>query len=69
MPVLKAKELRSLSKDELAERAEALRKEGFELRLAAKFGKLDNLSKLKRLRRDLAKVLTVKKQMELGKNG
>lgn len=68
MPALKAKDLRSLSIDELEERAEGLRKELFQLRFDAKLAKLDNLMKLKQARRDLAKVLTVKREMELKKN-
>ena len=69
MPTLKAKDLRSLSKDELVERSETLRKELFQLRLDAKLAKLDNVMKLKQTRRDLAKVLTVTRELELGKNG
>ena len=67
MPQLKAKELRALSIDELDEKAEGLRKERFQLRLQAKFGKLEDLSKMKQVRRDIAKILTVKRQMELQK--
>lgn len=68
MAALKAKDLRMLSKDELSEKAEGLRKERFQLRLQAKFGKLEDLSKLKQVRRNIAKILTVKHQMA-GKNG
>ena len=69
MPTLKAKELRSFSTDELSERAEGLRKELFQLRVDAKLAKLENLMKLNQTRRDLAKILTVKREMELKKNG
>jgi len=69
MPTLKAKELRSLSTDELSERAEGLRKALFQLRVDAKLAKLENLMKLNQTRRDLAKILTVKREMELKKNG
>jgi large subunit ribosomal protein L29 len=69
MPTLKAKELRSLSIDELVERAEGLRKALFQLRVDTKLAKLENLMKLSQTRRDLAKVLTVKREMELKKNG
>ncbi|MBI4368373.1 MAG: 50S ribosomal protein L29 [Candidatus Omnitrophica bacterium] len=69
MAVLKAKDLRSLSVDELDEKAEGLRKEMFQLRLQAKLAKLEDLTKLTQARRDLAKVLTVKREMELKKNG
>ena len=69
MAILKAKDLRSLSTDELDEKAEGLRKEMFQLRLQAKLAKLEDLTKLKQARRDLAKVLTVKREMELKENG
>ena len=69
MATLKAKELRSLSVDELNDKAEGFRKELFQLRFDAKLAKLENMMRLKHAKRDLAKVLTVKKEMELGKNG
>lgn len=68
MPTLKAKDLRSLSQDELGERAEAIRKELFQLRSDAKLAKLENLMKLKDKRRELAKILTVQREMELKGN-
>ena len=68
MPTLKAKDLRSFSVDELREKIEGLRKELFETRLQVKIGKIEDLTKLKKLRRDLAKMMTVKHEWEL-KNG
>ena len=68
MPALKAKDLRSLSIDELVDKAEAFRKELFQLRFDAKLAKLEDLSRLRKVRRDLSKVLTVKREMELKKN-
>lgn len=68
MPRLKAKDLRSLSLDELDEKAESLAKELFELRREAKLAKLDNVSRLRYARRDLARVLTVREEMRK-KNG
>ena len=69
MPTLKAKDLRSLTVEELDEKAEGLRKELFQCRLEAKFAKLENLMRLRQIRKDLAKILTVKTEMELTKNG
>ena len=69
MPMLKAKDLLSLSIDELNDKAEVLRKELFQLRFDAKLAKLEDMSRLKKTRRDLAKVLTVKREMELKKHG
>ena len=68
MAALKAKDLRSLSKDELHEKAEGLRKELFQLRVEAKLAKLENVMRLQHARRDLAKVSTVIREMELGEN-
>ncbi len=68
MPQLKAKELRSLSIDELKEREEQMRKELMNLRFAAKLAKLESFSKLRQTRRAIAKVLTVLKEMELKKS-
>ena len=68
MATLKAKDLRSLSVDELEDKAEGLRKELFQFRLEAKLAKLENLMKLRHGRRDLARVLTVKRELELKKN-
>ena len=69
MPTLKAKELRSLSTGELTERAENLKKDLFTLRVQAKLGKLENLLILKQTRRDLGKILTVRRELELKENG
>ena len=65
MPTLKAKELRTLSIDELEEKAESFHKQLFQIRLDLKTGKLNDPSKLRQMRRDLAKVLTIKHEMEL----
>lgn len=65
MATLKAKDLRSLSVDELQEKAQGLKKELFQLRMDAKLAKLENLMKFRQTRKDLAKILTVKKEMEL----
>ena len=65
---LKAKDLRTLSVDELSDKAEGLHKELFQLRFQAKLGKLENMMQLKKTRRDLAKVLTIKREMELKTN-
>ncbi len=69
MATLKAKDLRSLSTDELDDKVEALKKELFQLRFDTKLAKIENLMKLKQTRREIAKILTVKREMELKKNG
>lgn len=69
MATLKAKDLRSLSKDELDEKVQTLKKDLFQLRFDVKLAKTENLMKLKQTRREIAKILTVKREMELKKNG
>ena len=69
MATLKAKDLRSMSIDELDEKAQGMKKELFQLRMDIKLAKIQNVMKLKQTRRDLAKVLTVRKEMEQKKNG
>ena len=69
MATLKAKDLRSLSIDELNDKADGLEKELFQLRFDAKLAKLENVMRLRQTKKDLARVLTVKKEMGLKKNG
>ena len=69
MATLKAKDLRSLSIDELNDKAEGLRKELFQFRFDAKLAKLENLMKLRQAKKDLAKILTVRRELEVKKNG
>jgi large subunit ribosomal protein L29 len=64
MPQTKAKELKALSVDELDEKYNALKKELFQLRIQAKLQKLGDLSKIRKTRRLLARVLTVKQELE-----
>ena len=67
MPQTKAKELTGLTIDELNEKYEALKKELFDLRLQTKLQKLTDVSRINKTRRLIAKVLTVKQQIEAGK--
>ncbi|OGW80151.1 MAG: 50S ribosomal protein L29 [Omnitrophica bacterium RIFCSPLOWO2_12_FULL_44_17] len=65
---MKAKELKALSIDELEEKAQGLKKSLYQLRFDAKVSKLENVLKIRQTRRDLAKVLTVIRELELNKN-
>lgn len=69
MATLKAKDLRSLSVEELDDKVQALKKDLFQLRFDTKLAKIENVMKLKQVRREIAKALTVKREMELKKNG
>ena len=62
---MKAKELRDLYDDELAERVGDLRKDLFGLRFANATGELENTAGIARARRDLARALTVVREREL----
>jgi large subunit ribosomal protein L29 len=59
-----AAELRELSDAELAEKHDQFKEELFNLRFALVTGQLDNPTRLKQLRRDIARVLTIQRQRE-----
>jgi large subunit ribosomal protein L29 len=63
---MKAKEIRDLEDSELAKQIGVLRKEVFGLRFANATGELDNTAGVGHARRDLARVLTVAHERELG---
>lgn len=56
---MKAKEIRDLSPDEIRQKVDDLEREYFELRKIKVTGKLDDPLKLRRVRRDIARSLTV----------
>jgi large subunit ribosomal protein L29 len=56
---MKAQELREKTAEELNEQLEELNRKQFELRLAAKMGRLEKTHELKNTRRDIARVKTV----------
>jgi large subunit ribosomal protein L29 len=62
---MKAKELRDLYDDELAERVGDLRKDLLGLRFSNATGELENTAGIARTRRDLARALTVAREREL----
>jgi large subunit ribosomal protein L29 len=56
---MKASELRELSLDELAAKAQELRGELFNTRIKKTTGQLENTAKLRTLRRDIARAETI----------
>jgi large subunit ribosomal protein L29 len=64
---LLAKELRDLSDDELQHRLADTRQELFNLRFQAATGALENVTRLKLTKREIARILTV--QHERNPNG
>jgi large subunit ribosomal protein L29 len=59
---MKAKEIRDMPDDELAEQISTLRKDLFGLRFANATGELEDTSGVGRARRDLARALTVSRE-------
>lgn len=64
---MKYNELNKKSEKELKEQSQELRKELFQLKLKAKTAQLDDKSKVRAVRRDIARVET--KLTELSQNG
>ena len=59
MATTKAKDLRELSVDELQVRLRDLKQEGFNLRLQRSTGQLENPARIRQVRRESARVLTI----------
>jgi large subunit ribosomal protein L29 len=65
---LKARQLRDMTDEELAEKMVATRKELFNLRFQSATGALENSARLRSAKREIARILTVKTERErLGK--
>ncbi len=62
---MKAQELRELSDTELVEKHDEFKQELFNLRFQLVTGQLDNPRRLKQVRHDIARVLTLQRQREL----
>ena len=56
---MKAEELRVLDPEELSNRLRASRRELYELRFNLAVGQLENNSQIRRVRKDIARILTV----------
>ena len=65
---MRAKQLRDMTDEELAEKMVATRKELFNLRFQSATGALENSARLRSAKREIARILTVKTERErLGK--
>ena len=64
---MKAKELRELTRDELVQKESDLQAELFNLRFRLATGQLDNPMTIKAVRKDLARVKTVLRQLDMEK--
>lgn len=57
-------DLRGKSEDELDEAVVALKKEAFNLRFQAATGQLENTSRFRQIRREIARIKTVRQQQK-----
>ena len=64
---MKASEIRALSAEEVLRKVDDLKQELFNLRFQHETGQLENPQKMKQTQRDIARVKTIIKQLELGK--
>lgn len=58
-------EIRGLSVEEINEKINECRKEHFNLRVQLKTGKLEQNSKIKEVKKDIARLETIKKEKQL----
>jgi large subunit ribosomal protein L29 len=63
---MKAEEIRALSSEEMQRKLTELKHELFNLRFQHEVGQLENPSKMKQTKRDIARLKTVLNQMALG---
>jgi large subunit ribosomal protein L29 len=61
---VKAEELRKLSLEELQEKLRESKEELFNLRFQAATGQLDNTSRIREVKKDIARIFTVLKEKE-----
>ncbi|MBI5167386.1 MAG: 50S ribosomal protein L29 [candidate division NC10 bacterium] len=62
---MEAREFRELSLEELQQKEADLREDLFKLKLRASVSQVENPMKIRQLRRDLARLKTVRREMEL----
>jgi large subunit ribosomal protein L29 len=63
---MKAEEVRTMSPDQLDEQVGKLKKEQFNLRFQRATGQLENTSRVRQVRRDIARIKTVQGQRRGG---
>ncbi len=63
---MKAAEFRDMSLDQLDDQLVKLKKEQFNLRFQGASGQLENTSRVRQVRRDIARVMTIARQKRAG---
>ncbi|WP_078551177.1 50S ribosomal protein L29 [Bacillus alkalicellulosilyticus] len=66
---MKANEIRNLTTAELEQKTKSLKEELFNLRFQLATGQLDNPTRIREVRRAIARAKTVLRERELGING
>lgn len=61
---MKASEVRALTPDQLSEELEKLKKEQFNLRFQQATGQMENTSRVRQIRRDIARIQTIAAQKQ-----
>ncbi len=61
--MLKADDIRNLTVDEINAKIDSCKKDLFSLRVQAKTGKLEKQHRIKELKKDIARLLTIKRQL------
>jgi large subunit ribosomal protein L29 len=64
---MKPTELRELSDDELSQKDQELKDQHFKLKFQLALGQLENAMKLKNIKQDRARILTILKERKEGK--
>jgi large subunit ribosomal protein L29 len=64
---MKARELKELTGDELQQKERELSDQLFKLRFQHTLGQVENAMKLRNIRRDLARIKTILKEIEKGR--
>lgn len=66
---MKPSELKAMTIDELTRREQELRRELFNLRFQKATGEIENPMRIRAVKKDIARVLTIKSEKLKGKNG
>jgi large subunit ribosomal protein L29 len=63
---MKAGEMRSMTLDQLDDQLVKLKKEQFNLRFQSASGQLENTARVREVRRDIARIKTIARQLQAG---
>jgi large subunit ribosomal protein L29 len=66
---MKAAQVRGMTQDQLSDELVRLKKEQFNLRFQAASGQLENTARVRQIRRDIARIMTIAREAPAGENG